>query len=131
VILAMYGSAVATGVAREKTPRTAEVLISAMRPEDLLAGKVIGIGTARVRADRQHVLHADPLLSFVPPLTPALMPARIAVGAVAWWEVILGVLIMLASIYGMVQLATRIYKATLVRSGPRLSWREALRVRPQ
>ena len=32
--------------------------------------------------------------------------------------------------YAMVRLATRIYKATLVRSGPRISWREALRVRP-
>ena len=71
------------------------------------------------------------VLSFVPPLTPSLMPARIAVGTVTWWEVLLAVLIMLASIYGMVQLATRIYKATLVRSGPRLTWREALRARPQ
>lgn len=211
VILAMYGSAVATGVAQEKTSRTAEVLISAMRPEDLLTGKVIGIGTAglgqlaipvaaglianaiqksadippqiwfllpsillffvlgyalyslayaaagaTVARQEEVQFSTAPLgfpllasyllvyvlignthstlirvLSFVPPLTPALMPARIAVGTVAWWEVVLGVLIMLASIYGMVQLATRIYKATLVRSGPRLSWREALRVRPQ
>ena len=43
----------------------------------------------------------------------------------------LAALIMLASIYAMVQLATRIYKATLVRSGPRLTWREALHVTPQ
>jgi ABC-2 type transport system permease protein len=59
------------------------------------------------------------------------MPARIALGAVAWWEVMLAVLIMLASIYALTKLATRIYKATLVRSGPRLSWRAALRIRPQ
>jgi ABC-2 type transport system permease protein len=44
VILAFYGGGVATGVAQEKTSRTAEVLISAVRPEQLLAGKVIGIG---------------------------------------------------------------------------------------
>jgi ABC-2 type transport system permease protein len=71
------------------------------------------------------------VLSFVPPLTPSLMPARIALGAVAWWEVMLAVLIMLGSIYALTKLATRIYKATLVRSGPRLGWRAALRIRPQ
>jgi ABC-type multidrug transport system ATPase subunit len=38
--------------------------------------------------------------------------------------------IMLAPIYAIARLATRIYKATVVRSGPGLSWREALRVRP-
>jgi ABC-2 type transport system permease protein len=211
VILAIYGGAVATGVAQEKTSRTAEVLISAVRPEELLAGKVIGIGaaglgqlaipvaaglvanaiqhSAKIPSEIWFLLpsilvffvlgyalyalayaaagatvarqeevqfstaplgfpllagyllvyeligdpHSAPVrvLSFVPPFTPSLMPARIAVGAVDWWEVLLAVLIMLASIYGMVQLATRVYKATLVRSGPRLTWREALRVRPQ
>ena len=40
-------------------------------------------------------------------------------------------LLMLAAIYAMVQIAARIYKAALMRSGARLGWREALRVRPQ
>jgi ABC-2 type transport system permease protein len=210
LVLVIYGNAVATGVAQEKTSRTAEVLISTVRPEQLLAGKVIGIGavglgqlaipvvaalianaieqSAKIPSDvwfllpasllffalgyalyafafaaagatvaRQEevqittiplsipllvgyllasVLAGNPhsaaiaVLSFLPPLTPSLMPARIAVGTAPWWQVILAVLIMLVAIYAMVRLATRIYKATLVRSGPRLSWREALRVHP-
>ncbi len=42
--LVIYGGAVAQGVAQEKTTRTAEILLAAVRPGDLLAGKVIGIG---------------------------------------------------------------------------------------
>jgi ABC-2 type transport system permease protein len=42
--LVIYGAAVAQGVAQEKTTRTAEILLSAVRPSELLAGKVAGIG---------------------------------------------------------------------------------------
>lgn len=42
--LVIYGAAVAQGVAQEKTTRTAEILLSAVRPDELLAGKVAGIG---------------------------------------------------------------------------------------
>jgi ABC-2 type transport system permease protein len=42
--LVIYGAAVAQGVAQEKTTRTAELLLSAVRPSELLAGKVAGIG---------------------------------------------------------------------------------------
>jgi len=42
--IAMYGQAVAQGVAQEKTSRTAEVLLAIVRPSRLLAGKVLGIG---------------------------------------------------------------------------------------
>jgi ABC-2 type transport system permease protein len=44
IALGVYGAAVATGVAQEKTSRTAEVLLAAVRPTQLLTGKVIGIG---------------------------------------------------------------------------------------
>jgi len=42
--VALYGSAVLTGVAQEKSSRVAEVLLARIRPRELLAGKVIGIG---------------------------------------------------------------------------------------
>lgn len=42
--LAMYGQWVMTGVVEEKNNRVVELVISAVRPRDLLAGKVIGIG---------------------------------------------------------------------------------------
>ena len=44
ISLGLYGAAVAGGVAQEKTSRTAELLLAAVRPTQLLAGKVIGIG---------------------------------------------------------------------------------------
>ena len=39
-----YGSAVADGVAQEKGTRVMELLVCRVRPRDLLAGKVLGIG---------------------------------------------------------------------------------------
>ena len=42
--LATYGSWVTSGVLEEKSSRVVEVILSAVRPRQLLAGKVIGIG---------------------------------------------------------------------------------------
>jgi ABC-2 type transport system permease protein len=68
------------------------------------------------------------LLSFVPPLAPVLMPARLALGHLSVWEMPLAVLITLVSIYGMARLAGRICQAGLVRGGARLSWTAAMRL---
>lgn len=43
--ITMYGNAVLTGVAQEKSNRVVEVLLARVRPPELLAGKVLGIGT--------------------------------------------------------------------------------------
>jgi ABC-2 type transport system permease protein len=40
-----YGTWVATGVIEEKASRVVEMLLSAIRPKQLLAGKIVGIGT--------------------------------------------------------------------------------------
>jgi ABC-2 type transport system permease protein len=209
VSVGIFGNAVASGVAQEKTSRTAEVLLAAVTPSELMTGKVIGIGlvgagqmavtigaalianalaqssqvpsevwvllpaillwfvlgytlyafgfaAAGAMVARQeevqsvtapftvflvggflltYALIASPdalwvkLLSYVPPLTPILMPARLALGHLAIWEMPLAVAIMLASIYGMARLAGRIYAMGLVRGGARLSWFVALRLR--
>jgi ABC-2 type transport system permease protein len=207
--VAGFGAAVANGVAQEKTSRTAEVLLAAVQPRELMTGKVIGIGLvglgqmtitvgaaliANVLVKSQVIPAALPtllpmiivwfvlgfslyafgfaaagaivarqeevqsvtmpftaflvvglllvyatiaspdspwvrLLSFLPPLAPILMPARLALGHVASWEVPLAIAIELASIVGMAMLAGRIYQAALVRGGARLSWGSALRLR--
>jgi ABC-2 type transport system permease protein len=209
VSVGIFGSAVASGVAQEKTSRTAEVLLAAVSPSDLMTGKVIGIGlvgfaqmgatigaalianavvqsssvpsevwvllpaillwfalgytlyafgyaAAGAMVARQeevqsvsapfsvflvggflltYALIASPdalwvkIVSYLPPLMPVMMPARLALGHVAIWEMPLAILIMLASIYGMARLAGRIYATSLVRGGPRLSWTAALRLR--
>jgi len=209
VSVGLFGSAVASGVAQEKTTRTAEVLLAAVTPSDLMTGKVVGIGlvgfaqmavtigaalianavvqsslvpsevwvllpaillwfalgytlyafgyaAAGAMVARQEEVQsvsapfsvflvggylltyasiASPdalwvkIVSYIPPLMPVLMPARLALGHVAIWEMPLAVLIMLASIYGMARFAGRIYATSLVRGGPRLSWIAALRLR--
>ncbi len=209
VSVGIFGNAVASGVAQEKTSRTAEVLLGAVTPSELMAGKVIGIGlvgfaqmavtigaalianavvksssvpselwvllpaillwfalgytlyafgyaAAGAMVARQEEVQsvstpftvfliggflltyasiAAPdaswvkLVSYLPPLMPVLMPARLALGQVAIWEMPVAIAVMLASIYGMARLAGRIYATSLVRGGPRLSWTAALRIR--
>jgi ABC-2 type transport system permease protein len=209
ISVGIFGNAVASGVAQEKTSRTAEVLLGAVTPSELMTGKVIGIGlvgfgqmaitigaalvtnavvqsssvpsavwlllpaillwfvlgytlyafgfaAAGAMVARQeevqsvsapftvflvggflltYALIASPdaswvkIVSYLPPLMPVMMPARLALGHVAVWEIPLAVLIMLASIYWVARLAGRIYATSLVRGGARLSWRAALRSR--
>ncbi len=45
VAVSIYGNTVLTGVAQEKSTRVAEVMLARIRPRELLAGKVLGIGT--------------------------------------------------------------------------------------
>jgi ABC-2 type transport system permease protein len=206
VAIGSYGNAVAAGVAQEKTSRTAEVLLSAVRPGQLLVGKVVGIGlvglgqltiaviaglltniafhsakipgsvwglmpaflaffmagfvlyafalaaTGALVARQEEVQSATlplvmPLMigylltfvaihspdaawlraiSFLPPLTPILMPARIALGHVDWWEYPLVAAVMLTSIYAIVRATSAVYARALLRAGGRLTWRAAL-----
>ncbi len=65
-------------------------------------------------------------VSFLPPLMASLMPARIALGHVAPWEFVADAAIMAAAIIGIIRLASRVYAASLIRGGPRLTWRQAL-----
>jgi ABC-2 type transport system permease protein len=44
ISLGFYGSSVAQGVVEEKATRMVEILLATMRPSQLLAGKVLGIG---------------------------------------------------------------------------------------
>jgi ABC-2 type transport system permease protein len=208
VSLMLYGTAVATGVAQEKTSRTAEVLLATVPPGQLLTGKVAGVGltglgqlaiaagaglianavfqSAKIPASVWALLPAFlvfflagfvlyafvlaaagalvsrpeevqsvivpvamPLIlgyllvfaavgspnatwlrvaSLLPPLSATLMPARIALGHIAWWELPLDGLLMLASIFAVARVASRIYASALLHSGPRVGWRAALRL---
>jgi ABC-2 type transport system permease protein len=79
------------------------------------------------------VVNPDPgstvarIVSLVPIVTPMAMPARIAAGEAAAWEVVLAVAIMIAATWLMVRLAARIYTAALLRTGGRVPVRQALR----
>ena len=48
--LLLYGSMVAQGVVEEKSSRVVEMLLSTVRPWQLLGGKVLGLGLVGLRA---------------------------------------------------------------------------------
>jgi ABC-2 type transport system permease protein len=68
-------------------------------------------------------------LSLLPPFAPVLMPARMASGDAAVWQVVAAVALMVAAIIGMNWLAARIYVNSVLRVGARVGWRQAWRGR--
>jgi ABC-2 type transport system permease protein len=66
-------------------------------------------------------------LSMLPPFAPVLMPMRIALGPVPLWQSLTALALTLALAALMVRLAARIYRNSVLRSGARVGWREALR----
>jgi ABC-2 type transport system permease protein len=206
-LLILFGQFLAQGVVEEKSSRVVELLLATMRPWQLLAGKILGLGVlglAQIVAisaigvagalafdvvslpgqlvgtvvtaivwfligyglyaalfaataslvSRQEdlpsvimpttfvllgaffvalVAAGDPsgtlatVTSFVPGLSPLVMPVRQAAGVAAWWEVAAAAVLMVAAIAVVVRLGGRIYAGALLRTGGRLKLREALR----
>jgi ABC-2 type transport system permease protein len=71
------------------------------------------------------------LLTIFPITAPLVLPARSILIGVPLWEHVLAVGLVLATIYGLVRLAGRIYAQGLLRSGPRIGIRTALRIARQ
>jgi len=205
-LLLLFGQFVAQGVVEEKSSRVVELLLATMRPWQLLAGKIIGLGVlalaqmlviavigvvgalafdlvdlpggligtvvtvlawfvlgyafyasmfaaAASLVSRQEDLGSvltpatllpvvgiviaiqavqDPgstlatVTSYIPGLSPMVMPVRQAAGEAAWWEVGLAVVLMLVAIAVIVRVGGRIYAGALLRTGGRVKLREAL-----
>ena len=206
-LLLLFAQFVAQGVVEEKSSRVVELLLATMRPWQLLAGKILGLGllglgqivvigvvgvTAALALDvvevpgevigtvvtvvawfvlgyafyasvfavaaslvsRQEDLGSvltpasmllivgfvvsvqaagDPggtlatVTSFVPGMSPLVMPVRQAGGEAALWEVALAVVLMLLAIALAVRLGGRVYAGALLRTSGRTKIREALR----
>jgi len=203
-----YGTMVAQGVVEEKSSRVVEILLSSVRPWQLLLGKVIGLGlvglvqlvilaTAGLIAasvtgvftmsgfaggallwallwyllgfllfatiygalgslvsrqeDTQSVVgpinivliigfitgfnlllqnpsgDATRIVSLIPLFSPILMPARIATGAAAGWEIALSLTLTAALVAALTWLGGRIYGNSVLRIGSRIKLSEALR----
>ncbi|WP_117000018.1 ABC transporter permease [Desertimonas flava] len=206
LLLQTYGGWILQGVTREKSTRVVEVLLSAIRPRQLLIGKVIGIGvvalanaavliavalfTSRVVGldvlagfnvgdiamggvwfiagyalycsafaaagalcnrpeDAQGAAMpimlpmlagyivgftafggATPLLwvlAFFPPTAVLAMPVLYALGDVPVAGMLLSLAMTLAAAWLIAQLAAKIYERSILRTGKRLSWKDALR----
>ncbi|MGY1830657.1 ABC transporter permease [Geodermatophilus sp. SYSU D01180] len=206
-LLILFAQFVAQGVVEEKSSRVVELLLATMRPWQLLAGKILGLGVlglaqiaviaaigvggalafdvvdlpgelvgtvlwllfwfvlgyalyaslfavAASLVSRQEDLGSvltpaslvlvagfivavqaasDPdgslaaVTSYVPGLSPMVMPVRQAAGDVALWEVGLAVVLMLVAIALVVRLGGRVYSGALLRTSGKTKLREALR----
>jgi ABC-2 type transport system permease protein len=67
--------------------------------------------------------------SYFPPFTAMVMPARIAASDVPWWQVAISVVLLVATIWGVLRVASRIYRQSFLQGGGRISWGDALRAR--
>lgn len=202
--LLFYGTLVAQGVVEEKSSRVVEFLLAAVRPRQLLAGKVVGLGlvglvqlalvgvvglvaglvtavlpsfwaaltalawgllwyalgfllyatvfaAAGALVSRQEdvpsvlmpvtavlvvafvfgfaVLSRDPtgvastVLSLVPPLSPILMPGRLAMAAAPLWQVVLALALTVATIVLLSRAGGKVYESSLLRNDSRISVR--------
>ncbi len=206
-LLILFAQFIAQGVVEEKSSRVVELLLATMRPWQLLAGKIIGLGVlglgqivliavigiagalafdvvevpgelvgtvawvvawfvlgyaffasvfamAASLVSRQEDLGSvltpaslvlivgffiaiqaatDPggtlavVTSYVPGLSPMVMPVRQAAGEVAVWEVALAVVLMLVAIALVVRLGGRVYSGALLRTSGKTKLKEALR----
>ncbi|MDQ3405466.1 MAG: ABC transporter permease [Actinomycetota bacterium] len=70
---------------------------------------------------------ATTVLSLLPPFAPILMPGRIALGVAPGWQIALAVVLTAVSVAGLAWLGGRIYAGAVLRTGARLSVRQALR----
>ncbi|TFG69559.1 MAG: ABC transporter permease [Thermomicrobiales bacterium] len=73
ISIIIYGMWVATGVASEKSSRVMELMISAASPRQMLAGKVVGIGSAGLTQYAMIALPALILLAFQDRIASALL----------------------------------------------------------
>lgn len=67
------------------------------------------------------------IMSYVPFSAPIGMPMRIFLGTAEWWEPILSLLIVAATVVVVVLVGARVYENALLRTGSRVKLTEALR----
>src|SRR5688572_3726449 len=72
MILLIYGTMVMRGVMEEKTSRIAEVIVSSVKPFQLMLGKIIGIGAVGITQFMIWIILMIVLQAFIPAIFPAL-----------------------------------------------------------
>lgn len=67
------------------------------------------------------------VLSYIPFSAAVAVPMRVFLGTIAWWEPLVSLLILIVTTLLALLLATRIFERSILKSGPKLSWGQALR----
>ena len=136
VMISVYGSQIALGIGEEKGSRIAEVLLSSLRPIQLLVGKVTGIGLLAL-AQAAAMVIAFVVAGFasgsdlvhgaaIPPTAPIAMPVLYASGDVPLWQVVVSAALLAVATVWMARVAAGIYGRSILRTGARVKLREVL-----
>lgn len=67
------------------------------------------------------------IMSYVPFSAPVGMPVRVFLGEAAWWEPLVSLVLLAATTVAAVLVGERIYRGSLLKTGPRVKVSEALR----
>ena len=73
---------------------------------------------------------ATTVFSFIPFFSPVIMPVRIAAGVAPFWQVAVSVVLAVATIYALAVIAGRIYRNSVLHTGGRVKFRDALGLPP-
>jgi ABC-2 type transport system permease protein len=69
----------------------------------------------------------DRVLAFLPPTAPIAMPVLYAAGDAPAWQVVVAAVLTAAGTVWMARLAVRIYTYSILRTGPRIGFRQAIK----
>lgn len=103
-----------------------EELNSSSAPLTVLAMAVVYSATFGINALDSPLIST---LSWIPPFSAALMPMRIATGDTDAVQIIGTLVLMVLACAAAAWVAARIYQRSILRTGTRLRWREALSAR--
>jgi ABC-type Na+ efflux pump permease subunit len=67
------------------------------------------------------------VLGFLPPTSPIAMPVLYAAGDVPVWQVVVAAVLCAAGTVWMARIAVKIYSNSILRTGPRISFRQAIK----
>ncbi|MFD9725801.1 ABC transporter permease [Streptomyces sp. NPDC059072] len=102
------------------------------RPEDLqsvlmpvMMTALLPVGVAAVAANDLSAPWVG-VLQYVPPFSGVLVPLQAGVGNISVVEQILAAAVMLLAVSGCMWLASRIYRASILKIGATVRWRQAL-----
>ena len=65
--------------------------------------------------------------SYIPFSAAVAVPMRVFLGTIEWWEPLVSLLILIVTTLLALLLATRIFERSILKSGPKLSWGQALK----
>ena len=65
------------------------------------------------------------IASYVPPMSAVLMPVRVIEGSAMWWEPVVAIAILLAAALGVIVVAERLYRRSLLQTQGRVTLRQA------